>query len=33
MDSSKLFALGWKPQVGMEEGIRKAYTDFLSRQT
>lgn len=31
MDSGRLFALGWKPKVGLEEGIRKAYTDFLSR--
>ena len=33
MDSSRLFALGWKPQVDLEEGIRLAYGDFLSRQT
>lgn len=28
MDSSRLFALGWKPRVGLEEGIRLAYQDF-----
>ena len=31
MDSSRLFALGWKPQVGLEAGLRLAYEDFLSR--
>lgn len=31
LDSSKLFALGWRPKVGLEEGIRLAYNDFLSR--
>ena len=33
MDSSKLFSLGWKPKVSLEEGIRRAYEDFLSRGT
>jgi len=28
MDSSKLFALGYRPQVELEEGIRGAYEDF-----
>lgn len=28
LDSSKLFALGWKPKIGLEEGIRLAYQDF-----
>jgi GDP-L-fucose synthase len=32
MDSSKLFALGWKPQVDLEAGIRLAYADFLRQQ-
>jgi GDP-L-fucose synthase len=32
MDSTRLFALGWKPKVDLETGIRKAYADFLSRQ-
>ena len=31
MDSSRLFALGWKPQVDLEQGIRLAYADFLKR--
>ena len=29
LDSSRLFALGWKPQVKLEDGIRLAYEDFL----
>jgi GDP-L-fucose synthase len=29
LDSSRLFALGWKPQVDLETGIRLAYQDFL----
>jgi GDP-L-fucose synthase len=32
MDSSRLFALGWKPKVNLETGIRMAYEDFLSKQ-
>lgn len=32
MDSSRLFALGWKPQVDLETGIRLAYEDFLKRR-
>lgn len=31
MDSSRLFALGWRPQVNLETGVRLAYDDFLSR--
>jgi GDP-L-fucose synthase len=30
MDSSRLFALGWKPKVNLETGIRLAYEDFLA---
>ena len=30
MDSSRLFALGWKPKVDLETGIRLAYEDFLA---
>ena len=33
MDSSRLFALGWKPQGNLETGIRLAYEDFLNRQS
>jgi GDP-L-fucose synthase len=29
MDSSHLFALGWKPKINLETGIRLAYEDFL----
>jgi GDP-L-fucose synthase len=32
MDSSRLFALGWKPQVDLETGIGLAYQDFLTRE-
>lgn len=31
MDSSRLFALGWRPQVPLETGIRLAYEGFLAR--
>jgi GDP-L-fucose synthase len=31
MDSSRLLALGWKPQVDLEAGVRLAYEDFLKR--
>jgi GDP-L-fucose synthase len=31
MDSSRLFALGWRPQVDLDAGIRLAYEDFLKR--
>ncbi len=30
MDSSRLNALGWKAQVGLESGLNTAYQDFLS---
>jgi GDP-L-fucose synthase len=33
MDSSRMFALGWKPQVDLETGIRLAYEDFLRQHT
>lgn len=29
MDSSKLFAMGWKPKVKLESGLKAAYEDFL----
>lgn len=32
MDVSKLHARGWKHQIDLEEGIRLAYADFLSKQ-
>jgi len=31
MDSSRLFALGWKPKVDLATGIGLAYEDFLAR--
>ncbi len=31
MDSSRLRALGWAPQVSLEQGIPLAYADFLQR--
>ena len=33
MDSSRLFSLGWKPQVDLETGIHLAYEDYLNRFT
>jgi GDP-L-fucose synthase len=31
MDSSRLFALGWKPEIDLAKGIGLAYADFLKR--
>jgi len=31
LDSSRLFALGWRPQVDLDTGIRLAYEDFLKK--
>ena len=31
MDSSRLFRLGWRPQIDLDTGIRLAYEDFLKR--
>ena len=31
MDESRLFGLGWRPKVGLDEGIAAAYADFLGR--
>lgn len=33
MDSSRLFALGWKPKVDLAQGIRLAYADFQQRSS
>jgi GDP-L-fucose synthase len=30
MDSSRIFALGWKPKINLETGIARAYEDFQS---
>ena len=32
LDSSGLLALGWRPQVDLETGIRRAYEDFLEAE-
>lgn len=32
MDSSKLNALGWRPKIALEEGLKAAYADFLKRK-
>ena len=31
MDSSRLFAMAWRPQVDLEAGVREAYEDFRQR--
>ena len=30
MDSSRLAALGWTAQIGLEEGLRRTYADFVA---
>jgi GDP-L-fucose synthase len=32
LDVTKLNSLGWKSRIGLEEGIRLAYADFLNKQ-
>ena len=29
---SKLFSMGWQPQISLPEGVKKAYLDFLTRE-
>jgi len=31
LDSTKIFSLGWRPKVSLEEGLKLAYEDFLCR--
>lgn len=31
LDVQKIFAMGWRPAIGMEEGLRTAYADFCQR--
>lgn len=33
MDSSRLFATGWKPKTDLNEGIKLAYADFLTKHS
>lgn len=33
LDVSKLFNLGWRPKIALEEGIKISYEDFLRRST
>ena len=33
MDSSKIAALGWKPTIPLEEGIRKTYQSYLAQRS
>jgi GDP-L-fucose synthase len=28
LDSSKLFAMGWRPRISLEEGLRSIYQDY-----
>ncbi len=30
MNSERLNSLGWKPQVGLKDGLKKAYADFIA---
>ena len=32
LDSSRINALGWKPGIGLREGVSLAYADFLQRR-
>ena len=32
LDSHKLSAMGWKAKVGIEEGLKLTYEDYLSNQ-
>lgn len=29
MDSSKLFAMGWKPQIKFKEGVKRVYNEYI----
>ena len=33
MDSSRLAALGWKPRIGLAEGLARTYREFLAAET
>lgn len=32
LDESRLAALGWHPEISLEEGLQRAYADFLARE-
>jgi GDP-L-fucose synthase len=32
MDSSKIRALGWKPEITLDDGISSAYRRFLKKK-
>ena len=32
LDVGRLFSLGWRPTIGLDDGIKAAYLDFLQRQ-
>lgn len=32
LDCSRLFGMGWKPRIGLEEGLRDTYRDFCARR-
>jgi len=32
LDVSRLTAMGWKPSIGLKEGIERTYADFLNRK-
>lgn len=29
LDSTKLFKMGWRPSIGLEEGLRETYADYI----
>jgi len=33
LDSSRLFALGWRPKISLREGVERSYREFLSSFT